>query len=132
MNPAGIGYSSTLTEGSVMTGRRHTTKTAIALWVLIVLVDLVVLVTAVGVLVMVLALAGALVIASTVVWMRWKGHRPRPGDLPGTTTMSTLTVPRPATSPESVAPPVVEAADEPLAAGKPIADAPGTGNARPV
>lgn len=62
--------------------RRHCTKTAVALWTLIAAVDIVLLVAAVGVLTVALAVAGAAVVAASVVGLWMLGHRPRPGDMP--------------------------------------------------
>ena len=65
-----------------MVCRRHCTKTAIALWVLVAAADIALLVAAVGVLTVVLAVAGAAVVAGSVIGLWMLGHRPRPGDMP--------------------------------------------------
>ncbi len=102
-----------------MAGRRHATKISIVLWTLIVLADLAVLLAAVGVLTLVLAVAGAVLIAATVVGLRWLGHRPRAAALPKEG-MSTAAVPSQAGAP----------ADEmPAASASPVGKVPSLGRA---
>jgi hypothetical protein len=65
-----------------MPSRRHCTKTAVALWTVVAAIDIVLLIVAVGVLTVVLAVAGAAVVAASVVGLSMLGRRPRPDPMP--------------------------------------------------